>query len=441
MPATAYQYAKQSYHMDFLGVAEHNHFTSTHNPGMHVADYTNGMYQADTANHNGAFVSMFGMEYGVINNGGHVIIYGMPGLIGWETGSGGWGTANNYTFFNSEYNYQTLWTLINQHPGAFATLAHPQSNDYTSLLENTYNAGADSAVVGSAIRSGSAFSTTTNYSDAPATLYQSKYFLALSKGFHLGPTIDHDNHNTTFGRTNCSRTVIVALALNRDSIMKAYRERHFYASDDWDAEVSFTVSNRLMGTIDTINNDPQINVSVTDPGNTSGGQDPTQKIEVYYGIARSGLTPTILYTSTGSNTLSYTHHINVADSFYYFVKITQSDGDIIWTSPIWIRKTANTVPPPTSVQQPSFVATKNLLLYPNPATQTVNTDLYIETQGAITTKIYDAVGREVLQNSRVMDAGLHTISCNIDQLHTGCYYMVITNEKGRIGQASLEIRR
>ncbi|PZF71789.1 hypothetical protein DN068_17135 [Taibaiella soli] len=434
-PATAYQYAKQSYHMDFLGVAEHNHFTSTHNPGMHVADYANGSYQADTANHNGTFVSMFGMEYGVINNGGHVIIYGMPGLIGWESGSGGWGTGNNYTFYNSEYNYQTLWTLINQHAGAFATLAHPQSTDYDSLLEHNYNISADSAVVGCAIRSGSAFSTTTNYSDAPATLYQSKYFLALSKGFHLGPTIDHDNHNTTFGRTNCSRTVIIAQALNRDSIMKAYRDRHFYASDDWDAEVTFTVNNRLMGTIDTINANPQISVSISDPGNASGGSDPTQKIELYYGKARSGAVPTILTTTTGSNTLSYTHSINVADSFYYFAKITQTDGDIIWTSPIWIKKTIGTTPPPTAVNQPLFAHTEKLLLYPNPAMHTINTSINLDAAATATIKIYDASGHEVMLQTQLLNAGTNTISLNIDQLNTGVYFFVMTNGSGRIGQA------
>jgi hypothetical protein len=68
--------------MDYLGISEHNHYSSTNNPGMHVADFSKGLYQADTANADGSFVCMFGFEWGVISNGGHVVTYGMPSLVG-----------------------------------------------------------------------------------------------------------------------------------------------------------------------------------------------------------------------------------------------------------------------------------------------------------------------------------------------------------------------
>src|SRR5438045_2078163 len=72
-PGQDFYYVKNSYHMDFLGIAEHNHYSSNNNPGMHVADYARGLYQADTANNEGTFVSMNRFEYGVISNGGTVI--------------------------------------------------------------------------------------------------------------------------------------------------------------------------------------------------------------------------------------------------------------------------------------------------------------------------------------------------------------------------------
>ena len=40
--------------------------------------------------------------------------YGIPGLIGWEAGSGDWGATNNFDIYNSKYNYHTLWTTINK---------------------------------------------------------------------------------------------------------------------------------------------------------------------------------------------------------------------------------------------------------------------------------------------------------------------------------------
>src|ERR1700755_300010 len=68
MPGDDYNYAKGSYHMDFLGISEHNHFTA----GMQLAYYAQGLYQADTANANGSFVALYGQEWGTIPEGGHV---------------------------------------------------------------------------------------------------------------------------------------------------------------------------------------------------------------------------------------------------------------------------------------------------------------------------------------------------------------------------------
>ena len=69
-PGDDYNYAKGSYHMDFLGISEHNNYTANNNPGMHLSDYSRGTYQADTANHNGSFVAMYGFEWGYHQPGG-----------------------------------------------------------------------------------------------------------------------------------------------------------------------------------------------------------------------------------------------------------------------------------------------------------------------------------------------------------------------------------
>jgi hypothetical protein len=339
-PGQDFYYAKSSYHMDFLGISEHNHYSANNNPGMHVADYARGLYQADTANNNGTFVSMFGFEWGIISNGGHVVTYGVPGLVGWETGAGAWGSSSNYNIFCAKSVYTDFWPIINSYPTAFCTLAHPQTADYNDLLgAAAYNAAADTAVIGVAIRSGDAFSTTTDYSDAAPTLYESSYLKALARGYHTGPTSDHDNHYTTFGRTNHGRTVVLATSLNRDSIMAAYKARRFYASDDWDAQVTFTVNGNMMGSIANVNANSSIYVSVVDAQNNTGAADQISKIEMYYGVPKSGTNATILTTVVNANTLNFTHPTVLGNQYYYFAKITQVDGDIIWTSPVWIKNT------------------------------------------------------------------------------------------------------
>lgn len=345
-PGDDYNYAKAGYHMDFLGVSEHNHYTSNNNPGMHVAHYSMGLQQADSANHNGSFVAMYGMEWGTIGQGGHVVTYGVPGLIGWETGSGGWGTSNNYNIYCAKGDFAAFWPIVRSYPTAFCTLAHPQTNDYGNLLDaaGVYNALADSVIVGVAIRSGGAMSTTTDYSDPAPTSYESKYLKALAKGYHVGPTIDHDNHYATFGRTSKSRTVVLARSLNRDSIMAAYKANRFYASDDWNAEVNFTINGNFMaGNFSTVSNSA-ISVTVNDPDAPGDPNDNIRKIEIYCGITGSGTNATILTSNTGSTSLSYSHASTTGNSYYYFAKITQVDGDIMWTAPIWVYRNAVVLP-------------------------------------------------------------------------------------------------
>lgn len=345
-PGDDYNYAKGSYHMDFLGVSDHNHYTANNNPGMHVADYSRGLYQADTATSNGSFVALYGFEWGTISQGGHIIAYGVPGLIGWETGSGAWGASNNYDIFCAKGDFASFWSIVQSYPGAFCTLAHPQTDDYGNLLTDgaSYNTVADKVTVGMSVRSGSAFSTTDDYSDPPASGYESKFLTALAKGYHVGPTIDHDNHYTTFGRTNPSRTVVLASSLHRDSIMAAYRANRFYASDDWNVQVNFTVNGNYMGSSFTANDNSFISVTVNDPDSVFSADENTNKIEIFFGSPQTSINATILNANTNSNSINYTHNTAINSSYYYFAKITQADGDIIWTSPIWVNRTAVVLP-------------------------------------------------------------------------------------------------
>lgn len=336
-PGGSFAYAKQSYHIDFWGISEHNHYTAKNNPGMLLARYAEGLYQADTSNSNGHFVAMYGMEFGTISTGGHVVTYGVPNLIGWDTVAGN----PNYDIYCAKGDYVSYWNIVNSFPNAFCTLAHPETGDFNNLLLSpTFNPTADSVLIGTAIRSGSAFSTTDDYSDPPATSYELQYRRALAKGYHIGPAIDHDNHYTNFGRTLPGRTVVLAQQLHRDSILAAYKARRFYASDDWNTEVLFTINGSIMGSNIEIAGDPTIEIHVNDIDIL----DTTSKIQIYYGIPGSGIQPTVLSTTFYSNNFSFTHSIPLNSEYYYYAKITQTDGDILWTAPIWVKKTSFPLP-------------------------------------------------------------------------------------------------
>lgn len=325
IPYHDYQFAKTAQHFDFLGISEHNHYGAD----MERISYAKGLQQADSANQDGIFVTMYGMEWGVIGPpGGHVLVYGVNQLIGWDSVGG----IPNYDVYNAKLDYAGLFSKIAATPGAFASLAHPATTDYDSMYASPVNATFDSAIVGSAIRSGPAFSTDTTYSDPSSSSYEARYKDALKRGYHLGPTLDHDNHYTTFGKTAAGRTVVLASALTRAGIVDAIKKMRTQSSDDWNVRVTFTINGNPLGSILSDTTNPQISVTVFDPD-----LETTSNIVITYGIPGSGVNPTTLVSST-TGSLTYTHIIPTGASYYYYAVVTQADGNKIFTAPIWVNK-------------------------------------------------------------------------------------------------------
>ena len=319
LPSADYVYAKASNCMDFLGISEHNHVAA----GMSLSNWPLGRSQAASAT-TSTFVAMYGMEWGVISGGGHVIVYGVDTLLGWDAGQ-----YQTYVAKSDYIGTSGLFSTINSIGGnAFATLAHPNNSDFSNIM-TTYNQAADNAIVGTAVESGPAFSTNTTYSDPASSMADLPYYRnMLARGYHLGPTMDHDNHNLTHGRTTSSRTVVLAPSLSEANILSAMRQMRFYASQDCSARVTFKINNNEMGSSVTASGAPTITVTAT----TS---NPITSIKIYSGVPGSGTNATTL-TSTTSGSITYTHTAlaNLAEQYYY-IDITESDGKRIVTSPIW----------------------------------------------------------------------------------------------------------
>ena len=324
---SCYEYVQQkALQVNFWGISDHNHAGA----GMQVADYHKGVAECDSVNQDGIFPTMYGMEWGIISSGGHVIIYGIDSLIGWESG--------NYDIYNAQTDYNSLFTRVAARgDNAFAYLAHMESTDFSSMQNSPYNAIWDSAIVGLAIKSGPAFSTDTTYNSLPTSNFLSRYLDLLKIGYHVAPGFDHDSHNINFGRAHTGRTVVITDSLTRESIMTAFRRRSFYSSDDWNAKVHFSVSGFAMGKIVSAGEDPVIRLKMDDPD-----LEATDSIKIYYGVPGSLTRATILYLATFADSMNYTHVIPIGSTYYYFAEITQADGNKIWTAPIWFTRNANT---------------------------------------------------------------------------------------------------
>jgi hypothetical protein len=400
-PLQSYQFASASQHFDFLGISEHNHAQA----GMHLADFAKGRAQAVQATTD-KFVALFGTEWGVISGGGHMLLYGISKLYGWESG--------NYDVYVPKNNYQVLMRKINKVPGAFALFAHPSSGDYGNLAGSAaFSSTADSALVGTPLRSGPALSTNVTYSNPSTGSYEGVFRAMLAKGYHVGISLDHDNHNTTFGRTTDARLVVLAPTLTEADLLSALRARRFYASDDWNAQVTLSVGGQPMGSIITSPDPAAVSVSYAD-----GDNEKLSTITLMRGVPGSAEQAVSVATvNSGTPALNYTDPALTGTAYYYAI-LTQADGDRIVTSPIWYTRAA-------ALASMAPQERLSVDVFPNPTAGGAPATLsyYLPATASVSSEVVDEVGRSVLTLARdeQQGAGPHTLTIPTQTLQAGIY--------------------
>ncbi len=157
----------------------------------------------------------------------------------------------------------------------------------------------------------------------------SQYDLALSKGWHIAPTNNQDNHKGKWGDANTCRDVVLTDTFTEAGIYQAMADRQVYATEDQNLRIYYYLNEQLMGSIiDTGDEDVtevRIKVSISDPDGEALG-----KIEI---IGENGIS-LAKFDAPGSTYELDTKLKNT--EAYYYIKITQKDGDIAVTAPVWV---------------------------------------------------------------------------------------------------------
>ncbi len=158
----------------------------------------------------------------------------------------------------------------------------------------------------------------------------SEYDLALSKGWHVAPTNNQDNHKGLWGNANDARDVILADSFTEQGIYDAIRALRVYATEDKNLEITYNVNDLPMGTIFGEEKPAELNVVITvyDPD----AADAIAKVELIGDEGKTVYTwsdPVELAEGALSATLS-------PDETYYYVRVTQRDGDLAVTAPVWV---------------------------------------------------------------------------------------------------------
>jgi hypothetical protein len=389
-PPQAYNYARNTAHLDYMAVTDHNHFFNDACVGCSAAQviqrYHTGLNAAAAATVDGSFVAIFGMEWGYIGNSsfpneGHVNLYETPKLFGWEPSGCTLGSNCYYEVFTDQAgaSYPAMYTKALANPsgwGAFGQWNHPSNDAGLDFNQMQYTTDGDDLIHTIAVISGPATDSSTATTDtgyrysgdnkASYSIYATidMYNRALGAGYHLAPTADSDVHCSNYGTSTRDRTVILASTLTKASIFDAIHNRRMYATSNVNTQLVYTMLNgastyymgaggvRTSGPVAT-SGAITLHTSVWDPDGTA-----VTSIKIKEPVPNNtDGSATVIATGTASP--FDTTFTPGAGKHCYYVYVTMATGDELWSSPIWINQgaTPDTTPPTTSITAPANGAT------------------------------------------------------------------------------------
>ena len=155
-----------------------------------------------------------------------------------------------------------------------------------------------------------------------------EYFLALDKGWHVAPTNNQDNHKGRWGNANDARDVVLADDFSEQGIYDAIRNLRVYATEDKNLHISYTVNDEPMGTIfSELPESLLVKVNTYDPDES----DEIAKVEVVVDGGKTIQTWDEPYLLESGDFAMYFDPAYT----YYLIRVTQKDGDIAVTAPVW----------------------------------------------------------------------------------------------------------
>ncbi len=313
----AYQHATGVDNLDFLAVTDHsNSFDNANDAsildGSVSSEWNEGNELADKYTTKD-FVSIFGYEMTWSNGLGHMNTFNTNGFQS--------RTQTEYATYSTAL--QNYYATLKKVPDSISQFNHPGTTfgDFSDF--SYYDEELDTLITMIEVGNGEGAIGSSGY--FPSYQY---YQRALDKGWHVAPTNNQDNHKGLWGDANTARSVVMVDSLTRDNIYDALRNYRMYATEDNDLSIYYTLDDYEMGSILT---EGQTGDKVTLKAEL---KDPTDaKIGKVQVITNGGLV--LAETQVDSNEDTVTFEVDNNYSYYY-LKVTEADGDIAVTAPVWV---------------------------------------------------------------------------------------------------------
>jgi len=307
----AFQYASQVDGLDFFAVTDHS--DSFDNADMGAIDADGADISADWAAGkqaaasvtNGDFVGLFGFEmtWPEDKQLGHISTFNTPG----------WQTRDQEAFTNVTAALENYYKALTSVPGSVSQFNHPDTVHGDFERFDHYSPQYDAAV------------SLLEVAGEDGVVDCEYYDLALDKGWHVAPTNNQNNHKGQWGDASEARTVVLAKDLTEESLYAAMKDRRVYATQDSDLTVYYQLNGAVMGSILPKSKEAEITVFLSDPTDEAIGN-----VEV---VTDGGAVLVSEYVETPSQVLELPAS---GGRSYYYLRITQPDGDVAVTAPVWM---------------------------------------------------------------------------------------------------------
>lgn len=320
--------------VDFVAFTDHsNYFDSKNNPNVEAALYDTSLVKDSDPSHSwatykntvaafnaanaGKMVAIAGFEMTWSGGPGHINTFNTPGIV----------SRNNTTLNNKtkDAGLQAYYKLLSQKEGAnsISQFNHPGTTFGNFIDFGYWDAVVDTRMYMVEVGNGEGQIGAGGYYPS----YE-QYIMALDKGWHVAPTNNQDNHKGRWGNANDARDVILTDDFTEDGIYAALRARRMYATEDKNLELDYTVNGNMMGSIIDVPEKLNFEISFNDPDRT----DSIAKVEL---VVNSGK---VAYTwNSAADLANGSVSVELAPEYtYYFVRVTEGDGDLAVTAPVWV---------------------------------------------------------------------------------------------------------
>ena len=278
--------------------------------------YKNAVAAFNTENA-GKMVAIAGFEMTWSGGPGHINTFNTPGIV----------SRNNTTLNNKtkDAGLQAYYKLLSQQEGtnSISQFNHPGTTFGNFIDFGYWDAVVDTRMYMVEVGNGEGQIGAGGYYPS----YE-QYIMALDKGWHVAPTNNQDNHKGRWGNANDARDVILTDDFTEDGIYAALRARRMYATEDKNLVLDYTVNGSMMGSIIDVPEKLDFEISFNDPDRT----DSIAKVEL---VVNSGK---VAYTwNSAADLAKGSVSVELAPEYtYYFVRVTEGDGDLAVTAPVWV---------------------------------------------------------------------------------------------------------